>query len=704
MPVSDPRSSSPFPPRSASAAASPGSERSPGAEPSTGKEPSLGEEPSPSTGFSLGRHPSVLLASMHPEDIDVLLPSPSHRSLGGPFDLSPSIQDASMESPIDLPPEELLHDRSRPESPTDREATSREPMDSAGLSLAEIYRHGILDGSVHQSEEVFVDYVEAAADVASLRSEVAALDDQISPAVEKLGVVKDLTSRHAEVTSNIYRLVRTVDRTEHRLRSLDASFVPSADVYRQIVAALPAPYNDRFGHHATRPDGSPGEPSTDSPPAHAVGKEALNGEPRDGESLDGESVDGEHADRERDTSDHDTKVNGTTEQDEEDPLSMFAPAAPHGSSRPAASDAGDATPSAHGALSHPVASSPFSLQRSSDPASASLTPVLGPPSPPSSVSPGSPVPETPSRGSLLYASLYSMAGLVFIGGDIVMSKEVVSTALKLRGSLEPWMFAIGIAFLAILLKPAYDRIVEDRYWRGRPGLFVGLISMVSIASIVTLGCLGAFRSESHLQQSQVRALTSEIAQAPAGEIDALYAQLRTLQMEVASSSYAFWSFIAVSVLFALAGAICLGIGFRHGRDWYHQVFRHRRLRARHDELVSAALDDLQQTVSRLEEALKEHERIARLLAHYPSATTLRTEVRRLQLRRSDASALLAGTEKTQAVALYRLARSRSLQVYPYQPPSSDVVLTSPQGTSGDGDAAPADVDPAAPAEDASPGN
>jgi len=699
MPVSDPRSSSPFPPRSASAAASPGSERSPGAEPSTGKEPSLGEEPSPSTGFSLGRHPSVLLASMHPEDIDVLLPSPSHRSLGGPFDLSPSIQDASMESPIDLPPEELLHDRSRPESPTDREAIRREPMDSAGLSLAEIYRHGILDGSVHQSEEVFVDYVEAAADVASLRSEVAALDDQISPAVEKLGVVKDLTSRQAEVTSNIYRLVRTVDRTEHRLRALDASFVPSADVYRQIVAALPAPDHahpgrdatryDETGHDATGPDLPPSSPSTDLQSSDRLGEEAVNGECHGGPSLDRE-----HTDRER----------NTTEQDEEDPLSMFASTPPDASSRDASPDAAGASRSADGIASTHLWSRRVPPQSVSDPSSPNPTPVLGPPSPPSSASPGSPVPETPSRGSLLYASLYSMAGLVFIGGDIVMSKEVVSTALKLRGSLEPWVFAIGIAFLAILLKPAYDRIVEDRYWRGRPGLFVGLISMVSIASIVTLGCLGAFRSESHLQQSQVRALTSEIAQAPPGEIDALYTQLRTLQLEVASSSYAFWSFIAVSVLFALAGAICLGIGFRHGRDWYHQVFRHGRLLTRHEEIVNAALDDLQQTISRLEEALKEHERIFRLLAHYPSVSTLRAEVRRLQLRRSDASALLAGTEKTQAVALYRLARARSLQVYPYQPPSSEVVLASPQGTSGDGDAAPADVDPAAPAEDASPGN
>lgn len=571
-------------------------------------------------------------------------------------------------------------------------------MDPAGLSPAEIYRHGILDGSLHQSEGVFVDYVEAASDVASLRSEVAALDDRISAAIEKLGVVEDLTSRQSDVTSDIYRLVRAVDRTEHRLRALHVSFVPSADVYRQIVAALPVLRPDRPTPAASAYDA----PEYDAPEYDASEYAAS----RDGDPLTDPSADLHAPDTPGEQHlngvSYDQRHDGP-DGDEDDSLSMFAPTADDPLSRDAPPHSAGTSHSSDDLASTHTRNRCGPSQRASGASPANSTFALGPPLPPSSTSPGSPVPETPSRGSLLYASLYSMAGLVFIGGDIVMSKEVVSTALKLRGTLEPWVFAIGIAFLAILLKPAYDRIVEDRYWQGRPGLFVSLISMVSVASIVTLGCLGAFRSESHLQQSQVRALTSDIAQASPSEIDALYAQLRTLQMEVASSSYAFWSFIAVSVLFALAGAICLGIGFRHGRDWYHQVFRHRRLLARHDDLVNAALDDLQQTVSRLEEALREHHRIFQLLAHYPSVPTLRSEIRRLQLRRSDASALRAGTEKTQAVALYRLARSRSIHVYPSQPPrSSAVVLSSPQGTSGDGDTAPSDVNGTHPVEDVLP--
>ncbi len=194
--------------------------------------------------------------------------------------------------------------------------------------------------------------------------------------------------------------------------------------------------------------------------------------------------------------------------------------------------------------------------------------------------------QAPPRGSFVYAALYVTAGLIFIAGDIVMAREVVAKALKLSGNVEPWIFAVGLAMLAVLMKPAYDRLVEKPYWEGRQWAFRWTIAIGVVVAALVLGVLGAFRSEAFAAQQEIRRLDDDLLQGlRSGQIEAgseAETQRRTeiaqRERSLTESSTGWLSFLLSGVLFAAAGAVCLGIGLHHGRDWYHGPARRWRLR------------------------------------------------------------------------------------------------------------------------------
>lgn len=247
------------------------------------------------------------------------------------------------------------------------------------------------------------------------------------------------------------------------------------------------------------------------------------------------------------------------------------------------------------------------------------------------------------QGSVLYAALYTVAGFFFIAGDIIMSREIVASALKIRGDTESWIFAVGLAMLAVLLKPAYDRLVEQDYWAGRTSLFAGVISVCALGSLATLWVLGAFRSAAFANNNRIQRLTSELAQTsdPAA-IQELQRQISGLQQDLISGPLAFWAFALSGVLFAVAGAVCLGIGFTHLRAAYHlryQLHRARRRLARKREDLTATLRDVE---ARMRERKVEIAEQRQALADYDSIAdlesrreTLRTRRRRLRNERAE---------------------------------------------------------------------
>src|SRR5690606_35391150 len=109
---------------------------------------------------------------------------------------------------------------------------------------------------------------------------------------------------------------------------------------------------------------------------------------------------------------------------------------------------------------------------------------------------------TRGRGSMLHAIPYLLAGLAFFLGDLIVSYEVVAQALQLGSSnnetvvfIERLMFAFGIASLTFLLKPAYERLCEEAYWKGRDRIFRWVILISATLALLTLGLLGGLRAE-----------------------------------------------------------------------------------------------------------------------------------------------------------------------------------------------------------------
>ncbi|WP_234737043.1 hypothetical protein [Tellurirhabdus bombi] len=182
--------------------------------------------------------------------------------------------------------------------------------------------------------------------------------------------------------------------------------------------------------------------------------------------------------------------------------------------------------------------------------------------------------------SLLAGLIFLAAGISFVAGDLIISHEIVAYALNIRNNVEAWMFAVGLAMVSILLKPVYDRLIEEPYVNEaspeairRYGWFkTGL----AILSVVTLMILGWFRYEAYRTDKLKEAINKSIkniqlnAVDPANlnpiadpatlrKIEQQLQQSDELNLQLVNSPMALLSFILSGLLFALAGAVCLGI-------------------------------------------------------------------------------------------------------------------------------------------------
>lgn len=190
------------------------------------------------------------------------------------------------------------------------------------------------------------------------------------------------------------------------------------------------------------------------------------------------------------------------------------------------------------------------------------------------------------RGSRTYTALYGLAGAAFIVGDVALARYTVSVALRMNG-WEGWAFAVGLALLAVLLKPVYDRLIEDRYHEGATRAFT--LSIVATAALVGVFLLvmGGYRADfmqsnvEHNQLSDRRDdLERQIARAEqfgraeqqasaSRELEEVQSRLAENEGALLNNQKGRWALLLSQLLFAVAGAICLGIATRNWRDWHH---------------------------------------------------------------------------------------------------------------------------------------
>ncbi len=172
---------------------------------------------------------------------------------------------------------------------------------------------------------------------------------------------------------------------------------------------------------------------------------------------------------------------------------------------------------------------------------------------------------TRHHGSRLSAGLYGVAGVVFLVGDFVVSKQVVAQALRLPYEYERVLFALGIAALAFLVKIAYERLVERPFSEGRDKVFRYVIIGAAVLTLATLSVLGILRSQVVAEEE---ALTGASGQESMVDFD-LSGAAETIAAggDVVLNIWQVIGFVLTAILFAVAGAICMGVALVTFRDY-----------------------------------------------------------------------------------------------------------------------------------------
>ncbi len=247
--------------------------------------------------------------------------------------------------------------------------------------------------------------------------------------------------------------------------------------------------------------------------------------------------------------------------------------------------------------------------------------------------------------SLIGGLFFLIAGLSFLFGDLIISHEIVAYALNIRNNTEAWAFAFGLAMVTVLLKPAYDRLLERpyqtdpvrngaRYERFKLGL--------AIFALLTLAVLGWFRYEAYrtdqlkaainrsIRQLQQQAAPLDGSAAPVDaavltKIEQQLQQSGELNVALVSSPWAMLSFVLSGLLFALAGAVCLGIGLPVlSAFWFRwlQVDRRLWVLRRREKPLLLALEPVDQT---LNEHAMQQQLIDQQIDRLPTAESLQQQ-------------------------------------------------------------------------------
>ncbi len=267
--------------------------------------------------------------------------------------------------------------------------------------------------------------------------------------------------------------------------------------------------------------------------------------------------------------------------------------------------------------------------------------------------------------ALLAGILYLLAGIAFVAGDLIISHEIVAYALNIRNNFEAWAFAIGLASLSILLKPAYERLIEQPYLAGTGKKMYSVFQTVLLVIAVgTMVVLGWFRYEAYRTDKlkeginrQIKSLQLESTpvdpSVPVNDtallqkIDQKLQEYDKLNLDLVNSPWAMLSFILSGVLFAIAGAICLGIAFPILQTYWQRgiqlnpPIRSRRRKIRKKDQLLAGL---RKQESELLANVNELTNRSRLLGEWSSFTEEKKELTR---------------ENKEILELLRLAQTRS---------------------------------------------
>lgn len=173
--------------------------------------------------------------------------------------------------------------------------------------------------------------------------------------------------------------------------------------------------------------------------------------------------------------------------------------------------------------------------------------------------------ESLKKGSLVMGIIFLIAAALFITGEVSVARSIVADGFEMDGLKALW-FALGLAAISVLVKPAYDRLVEEPFWEGKPRVFRWVILGSTVIAFATIFALAVFRNDAFITGKEVQALT---------DLDQILALLRELGERPSGR----FGLIGAAITFALGGAVCMSIGLAHMRDWNDRRLLTRRISA-----------------------------------------------------------------------------------------------------------------------------
>jgi hypothetical protein len=197
------------------------------------------------------------------------------------------------------------------------------------------------------------------------------------------------------------------------------------------------------------------------------------------------------------------------------------------------------------------------------------------------------------ENSVLALVLMLVAAISFISADFIISLTVVSTQLLLDGEIfgdfkifgfnpSPFIFALALAAIPFLLKPAYDRLIEQPYKLNKNKIYFNvLIILVALAALGLLVNTGFVRLKDFEDLEKIEEIDLN------GGVMGLNfppEPVVTPSQEKPDNVIAFVVVVS-GFLFALGGAILFGMGLpelrkRVKRAWLKIVLKinHRQIR------------------------------------------------------------------------------------------------------------------------------
>ena len=273
------------------------------------------------------------------------------------------------------------------------------------------------------------------------------------------------------------------------------------------------------------------------------------------------------------------------------------------------------------------------------------------------------------------AILYLLAGFVFIAADIAVMHDVTRNGLNMDGEYEPWLFAIGLAFVAFLIKPAVDRILEKPYANNENvHLNHKALKVFAGAALITLGIMGYFRSEatsidnqktelgrevSKLRKQKQKLEVEEVNVAPINkQIAEVQEKIQQVDSARANSLSMRIGLVLASMLFAIASAVCLGIAFPAINNLHRSQFV---LRNRRRKLVVNSTP-LEEVVTSLETQLAEEQQRQKLLTftfeELADLSLLESRMSVLQTRELELRQEFVNCQAARHRSLYRDGKAR----------------------------------------------